>query len=44
MSDRVDLGGDFKAAMHLDQSSLAMASGVGLSGWAMLQRRQDTMC
>ena len=30
-----------KAAMSLDQSPLAMSGGVGLSGWAMLQRCQD---
>ena len=41
MSERVDFGGDFKAAMSLDQSPLATSSGVGLSGWAMTQRRQD---
>ena len=37
----MDFGGDFKAAMSLSQSPLATLSGVGLSGWAMLQRRQD---
>ena len=37
----MDFGGDFKAAMGLDQSPLATSSGVGLSGWAMLQRPQD---
>ena len=37
----MDFGGDFKAAMSLSQSQLATSSGVGLSGWAMLQRRQD---
>ena len=41
MSERVDFGGDFKAAMSLDQSPLATSSGVGSSGWAMLQRHQD---
>ena len=41
MSERVDFGGDFKAAMSLDQSPLAMSSGVGSSGWAMPQPRQD---
>ena len=41
MSNRVDFGGDFKAAMSLDQSPLATSSGVGSSGWAMLQRHQD---
>ena len=35
--------GDFKAAMSLDQSPLATPGGVGSSGWAMLQRRQDTI-
>ena len=35
--------GDFKAAMSFDQSPLATSSGVGSSGWAMLQRRQDTI-
>ena len=40
MSERVDFGGDFKAAMSLGQSPLATSSGVGLSGWAVLQRRQ----
>ena len=38
---RVDFGGDFKAAMSLDQSPLATSSGVNSSGWAVLQRRQD---
>ena len=37
----MDFGGDFKAAMSLSQSLLAKSSGVGLSGWAMLQQRQD---
>ena len=41
VSERVDLGGDFKAAMSLGQSPLATSSGIGLRGWAMLQRRQD---
>ena len=41
MSERVDFGGDFKAAMSLGQSPLATSSRVGLSGWAMLQRGQD---
>ena len=41
MNERVDFGGDFKAAMSLGQSLLATSSGVGLSGWAMLQRHQD---
>ena len=41
MSERVDFGGDFKAAMSLGQSPLAKSSGVGSSGWAVLQRRQD---
>ena len=41
MNERVDLGGYFKAAMTLGQSPLATSSGVGSSGWAMLQRRQD---
>ena len=39
----MDFGGDFKAAMSLDQSLLATPSGVGLGGWALLQRRQDTI-
>ena len=39
----MDFGGDFKAAMSLDQSPLATSSGVGSRGWAMLQRRQDTI-
>ena len=39
----VDFGGDFKAVMSFDQSPVATSSGVGLSGWAMLQRRQDTI-
>ena len=44
MSEKgVDFGGDFKAAMSLDQSPLATSSRVGSSGWAMLQRRQDTI-
>ena len=29
--------------MSLDQSLLATLGGVGSSGWAMLQRRQDTI-
>ena len=41
MSERVDFGGDFNAAMSLGQSPLATSSGVGSSGWAVLQRRQD---
>ena len=41
VSERVDFGGDFKVAMSLGQSPLAMSSGVGSSEWAMLQRRQD---
>ena len=41
MSERVDLSGDVKAAMSLGQLPLAMSSGVGLSGWAMLQWGQD---
>ena len=41
MNERVDFGGDFKAAMSLGQSPLATSSGVGSSGWAVLQRRQD---
>ena len=41
MNERVDLEGDFQAAMSLGQSPLATSSGVGSSGWAMLQRRQD---
>ena len=41
MNERVDFGGDFNAAMNLGQSPLATSSGVGSSGWAMLQRRQD---
>ena len=39
----MDFGGDFKAAMSLDQSPLATPGGVGLGGWALLQRRQDTI-
>ena len=39
----VNFGGDFKAAMSLDQAPLATSSGVGSSGWAMLQRRQATI-
>ena len=35
--------GNFKAVMSLDQSPLVTSSGVGSSGWAMLQRRQDTI-
>ena len=41
MCERVDFGGDFNVAMSLGQSPLATSSGVGSSGWAMLQRRQD---
>ena len=41
MSERVDFGGDFKAAMSSGQSPLATSSGVGSSEWAMLQRHQD---
>ena len=37
------MGGILKAAMSLDQSPLATPSGVGLGGWALLQRRQDTI-
>ena len=37
----MDFGGSFKAAMSLGQSPLATSSGVGSSGWAMLQRGQD---
>ena len=37
----MDFGGDFKTAMSLRQSPVATSSGVGSSGWAMLQRRQD---
>ena len=39
----MDFGGDFKAAMSLDQSPLATPGGVGVGGWALLQRRQDTI-
>ena len=41
MSERVDFGRDFNAAMSLDKTPLATSSGVGSSGWAMLQRCQD---
>ena len=41
MNERVDFGGDYKAEMSLGQSPLATSSGVGSSGWAMLQLRQD---
>ena len=41
MSKRVDFGGDFKAALSLGQSPLAISSSVGLSWWAMLQGHQD---
>ena len=41
MSEKVDFGGDFKAVMSLGQSLLATSSGVGSSGCAMLQLRQD---
>ena len=37
----MSFGGDFKAAMSLDQSPLATSSRVGSCGWAMLQRHQD---
>ena len=37
----MDFEGDFKAAMSLDQSPVATWSGVGSSGWAMPQPRQD---
>ena len=43
MSERVDFVRDFNAAMSLDKSPLATSSGVGSSGWAMLQRCQDTI-
>ena len=43
MSERVGFCGDFKAAMSLDLSLLATSSGVGSSGWVMLQRRHDTI-
>ena len=39
----MDFGGDFKVAMSLDESPLATPGGVGLGGWALLQRRQDTI-
>ena len=39
----MDFGGDFKAAMSLAQSPLATPGGVSLGGWALLQRRQDTI-
>ena len=39
----MDFGGDFKVAMSLGQSPLATSGGVGSSGWAILQRRQDTI-
>ena len=39
----MDFGGDFKTVMSLGQSLLATLSRVGLSGWAMVQRRQDTI-
>ena len=39
----MDFGGDSKAAMSLDQSLLATSSGVGLGGWGMLQRYQNTI-
>ena len=32
MNERVDFGGDFKAAMSLGQSPLATSSGVDSSG------------
>ena len=35
--------GDLKAAISLDQSPLATSSGVGSSGCAILQCRQDTI-
>ena len=37
----MDFGESFKAAISLGQSPLATSSGVGSSGWAMLQRGQD---
>ena len=37
----MDFEGDFQAAMSLGQSPLATSSGVGSSGWPMLQLRQD---
>ena len=37
----MDFGGDFKAAMSLDQSPLPTSSGVSSGGRAVLQRRQD---
>ena len=43
MNDGVAFCGDFKLAMRLKQSPLATSSGVGTSGWAMLQRREDTI-
>ena len=41
MNEKVDFGGNFKAAMSLGQSPLAMSGGVGSSGWAMLEWHQD---
>ena len=43
MSERVEFCGDFKPAMSLGQPPLAMTSGVSWSGWAMLQRHQDSI-
>ena len=37
----MDIGVEFKTAMSLCESPLAISSGVGSSGWAMLQPRQD---
>ena len=39
----MDFGGDFTAPMSLDQSPLATISEVASTGWAILQRRQDTI-
>ena len=40
---RVGFCWDLEVAMSLDQSPLSMSSRVGSSGWAMLQRHQNTI-
>ena len=43
MNKRMGFCGDFKVVMSLNKSPLATSSGVGLSGWAMLQWGEVTI-
>ena len=43
MGERVGFCEYFKPVMSLVQSPLATSSGVGSCGWAIQQRRQDTI-